>query len=174
MRLTKRGEGRPGSWLRVSGIRGGLPPLAAIRLAGTLRNDGRGSSKHRVSPGGVRTEQFQMSHDTSRARVSAEAPLELRRESGRLETPRRLVDRLTQALSELGVEHAFGLIGGANAPFVDALGRSAIHVTHCRHEGGAAFAATEASLVSGRPALVFATTGPGILNALNGLAAARW
>ncbi len=115
-----------------------------------------------------------MSHDTSRARVSAEAPLELRRESGRLETPRRLVDRLTQALSELGVEHAFGLIGGANAPFVDALGRSAIHVTHCRHEGGAAFAATEASLVSGRPALVFATTGPGILNALNGLAAARW
>lgn len=77
-------------------------------------------------------------------------------------------------LCELGVEQAFGLIGGANAPFVDALGKSPIQVVHCRHEGGAAFAATEASLACGRPTLVFATTGPGILNALNGLAAARW
>ena len=37
-----------------------------------------------------------------------------------------------------------------------------------------AFAAAEAHLVSRRPTLVFATTGPGFLNALTGLMAARW
>ena len=76
-------------------------------------------------------------------------------------------------LARLGVSHAFGIIGGGIAPFADALdGR--IPMVHCRHEAGAAFAAAECSLASGRPAAVFVTTGPGLMNALNGLVAARW
>lgn len=54
-----------------------------------------------------------------------------------------------------------------------ALLRSRIRVVHTRHEAGAAFAATEASLASGRPTVVFTTTGPGITNALTGLFVAR-
>ena len=82
-------------------------------------------------------------------------------------------DALIQFLSEMGVEHGFGLVGGPIAPFSEALLHSPVQVVHCRHEGGAAFAATEAYFASGRPSLVFTTTGPGLLNALTGLAAAR-
>ena len=85
-----------------------------------------------------------------------------------------VADALASALAELGVTLGFGIIGGAIAPFARSLARHAIRVVHSRHEGGAAFAAVEACFASGRPSAVFATTGPGTLNALTGLAAARW
>src|SRR5690242_20668033 len=81
---------------------------------------------------------------------------------------------LCQLLYDPGVRRGFGIIGGANAAFVDALGKSPIRVTQFRHESGAGFAATELSLAAREPILLFATTGPGLLNALNGVAAARW
>ncbi len=77
-------------------------------------------------------------------------------------------------LESLGVRRAYGLTGGPIAPFCDALGRSRIRALHCRHESGAAFAALEDSLASGDLCAVFATTGPGITNALTGMCAARW
>ena len=80
---------------------------------------------------------------------------------------------LVEILKDLGVEAAFGLIGGSIAPFAEALDRGAIDVVHCRHEGGAVFAAIESSFVRGRPVLVFATTGPGVANAITGMMAAR-
>lgn len=81
---------------------------------------------------------------------------------------------LAAKLSELGVEHAFGVMGGAIAPFFKALFESSINVTHFRHEAGAAFAAIEASLATRRPVVVFTTAGPGIANAITGMLAARW
>lgn len=81
---------------------------------------------------------------------------------------------LVSILAELGVERAYGIGGGALVPVADALATSTIHTLHCRHETGAGFAALEDSLASGRPTVVFATTGPGITNALTGLMAARW
>lgn len=86
----------------------------------------------------------------------------------------RVADQIVDMIARLGVRHAFGVIGGAAATFADALGKSDIDVVQTRHEAGAAFAAAEASLCTGRPTLVFTTTGPGLLNALNGLVAARW
>lgn len=83
-------------------------------------------------------------------------------------------DAFVEILAELGIEHAYGISGGAIVPFYDALSRSQLSVIHCRHEAGAAFAALEDSLASGRPTVVFTTTGPGITNALTGLVAARW
>lgn len=80
---------------------------------------------------------------------------------------------LAQLLVDLGVTTAFGVVGGGIAPMSDALNRSEIQVVHTRHESGAAFAALEASLAGGRPTVVFATTGPGITNALTGLFVAR-
>jgi len=85
-----------------------------------------------------------------------------------------VVATLVERLAELGVEHAFGVSGGSIALLFDALQESSIELHHFRHETGAAFAATEAHFASGRPAVVFATTGPGILNALTGMTAARW
>lgn len=76
-------------------------------------------------------------------------------------------------LEELGVSHAFGVAGGAMASVWGSLSNSLMQVLNFRHESGAAFAAVEAYFVTGRPAVVFTTAGPGITNALTGLFAAR-
>lgn len=89
-------------------------------------------------------------------------------------TEENVSDALVRVFKEAGISHAFGLTGGAIAPFALALSKGGIEIIHCRHEGGAGFAALEGYFASGRPGLVFATTGPGVSNALTGLAAARW
>ncbi len=81
---------------------------------------------------------------------------------------------LVDQLAALGVEQAFGVSGGAIALIFDALQESAIELSHFRHETGAAFAATEAHFATGKATAVFATTGPGLLNSLTGMTAARW
>lgn len=81
---------------------------------------------------------------------------------------------LVHALAALGVELSFGVIGGAISPFCRALASGPIQYLHLRHETGAAFAATEASLATRRPTVVFTTAGPGLTNALTGISAARW
>lgn len=85
-----------------------------------------------------------------------------------------VAEAVVKILEEIGVEYAFGVSGGAIAPIWAALHRSSIKTLHFRHEAGAAFAATEAYFASDRPVVIFATTGPGITNALTGLLAARW
>ncbi len=85
----------------------------------------------------------------------------------------RVVDAFVDLLVHLGGKHAFGCTGGAVALLCEALARSSLQVVQCRHESGAAFAATEAYFASGNVSIVFTTSGPSILNALNGLMAAR-
>src|SRR5262245_61514180 len=85
----------------------------------------------------------------------------------------RVADVLVGLLADMGVTTAFGVIGGGIASIADAIHRSCIRMIHTRHESGAAFAAAEASLASGRPTVVLATTGPGITNTLTGLFVAR-
>ncbi len=89
-------------------------------------------------------------------------------------TQNSVASALVAQLAELGIEEAFGVIGGAIGVLFDALEDSPIQIRHFRHESGAAFAAAEAHFASGKPTAVFSTTGPGILNALTGLTAARW
>ncbi len=84
------------------------------------------------------------------------------------------VDALVRHLVALKIERAFGVSGGAIARLYDALAASPIEIHHFRHESGAAFAAAEAYFASGKPTAVFSTTGPGILNALTGITAAKW
>jgi len=91
------------------------------------------------------------------------------------QTESTLASALVRHLAALGIEEAFGVSGGAIALLFDALAEhETIQVRHCRHETGAAFAAAEAHFATGKPTLVFTTTGPGILNVLTGLMAARW
>lgn len=85
----------------------------------------------------------------------------------------RVVDALVDLFRQLGVRRAFGVSGGAIAAFWAAVTSGGLQVVHFRHESGAAFAATEASLATGEPVVVFVTTGPGLTNALTGMLAAR-
>ncbi|HEY1955561.1 MAG TPA: thiamine pyrophosphate-binding protein [Polyangiaceae bacterium] len=85
----------------------------------------------------------------------------------------RVVDVFVRLLEGLGVTHAFGCTGGTIALFCEALAQSNVQVAQCRHESGAAFAAAEAFFATGHVTVVFTTSGPSILNALNGLMAAR-
>jgi acetolactate synthase-1/2/3 large subunit len=85
-----------------------------------------------------------------------------------------VADGLARVLASAGVERAFGILGGAVAPFCEALVRSQIDIVHFRSETGAAFAAMESYFADGRPVVVFATTGPGLISALNGIIASRW
>ena len=83
-----------------------------------------------------------------------------------------VAEGLAEALRALGVRHAYGVCGGAQALLWAALSKHH-DLLHFRHESGAAFAAIEAHFAGGRPVVVFTTTGPGITNALTGLLAAR-
>ena len=85
-----------------------------------------------------------------------------------------VAEGVVHMLAELGVKSAFGVSGGAIGPIWATLEQSPIEVLHFRHEGGACFAAAESYFANGRPVVAFATTGPGITNALTGLFAAKW
>lgn len=85
-----------------------------------------------------------------------------------------VVHAFVALLREMGVSDAYGVMGGAVAPFLRALYESGLRLIHFRHEGGAAFAAVETSLSARRPVVVFTTAGPGLANALVGMLAARW
>ncbi|MEM9553943.1 MAG: thiamine pyrophosphate-dependent enzyme [Acidobacteriota bacterium] len=103
---------------------------------------------------------------------SLDAPEPERRTETRPEVS--AVAALVGILERAGIDEAFGVSGGAIALLFDAFAESRIALRHFRHESGAAFAATECHFASGRPTAVFATTGPGLLNALTGMSAARW
>ncbi len=93
------------------------------------------------------------------------------------EDPRRevsVVSAFVEQIHGLGIEQAFGVSGGAIALLFDAIVESDVELRHFRHETGAAFAAAEANFASKKPTMVFATTGPGVLNAITGMTAARW
>ena len=86
--------------------------------------------------------------------------------------PSTVAEGLASSLRGMGVAHALGVCGGAQALLWAAFSKY-LDVLHFRHESGAAFAATEAHFASGRPVVVFTTTGPGITNVLTGTLAAR-
>src|SRR6185436_9799219 len=79
---------------------------------------------------------------------------------------------VVEMLAETGVEIVFGLPGGAISPVHDALLDSRLRVVTTRHESGAMFAAAGYARATGRLAVVAVTSGPGVLNALTGLATA--
>jgi acetolactate synthase I/II/III large subunit len=67
-----------------------------------------------------------------------------------------------------------GVPGGANLPLYDALSQSrTIRHVLARHEQGAGFIAQGIARVSGKPAVCFATSGPGATNILTAIADAR-
>ena len=79
-------------------------------------------------------------------------------------------DAVVRALENAGVDHLFGVQGGAIMPVYDALYYSDMtHVTMA-HEQGAAHAADAYGIVSGDPGVCMATSGPGATNLVTGIA----
>jgi acetolactate synthase-1/2/3 large subunit len=81
---------------------------------------------------------------------------------------------LGEALRAMGIQYAFGIVGGGVAHLVSGLSRAGIKLIHVRHESAAAFMALESYIATGVPGLVFTTTGPGLTNALTGIVASSW
>src|SRR2546430_16009455 len=75
-----------------------------------------------------------------------------------------------RALEAQGVEHMFGIPGGAILPAYDPLLDSSIHHVLARHEQGAAHAADGYAQASGKVGVCMATSGPGATNLVTGLA----
>jgi acetolactate synthase-1/2/3 large subunit len=80
---------------------------------------------------------------------------------------------LVEQLVINGVQHVFCVPGESFLPVLDALRDSAITVTVCRHEGGAAMMAEAIGKATGRPGICFVTRGPGATNASAGIHIAR-
>lgn len=79
---------------------------------------------------------------------------------------------LILSLMEEGVDTIFGYPGGAIMPVYDALYDFDKEVKHIltRHEQGAIHGAQGYARVSGKPGIVFATSGPGATNLMTGIA----
>jgi acetolactate synthase-1/2/3 large subunit len=82
----------------------------------------------------------------------------------------RAADAVGEILVRQGVTHVFMVTGGGAMHLNDALGRQpGLKKIFCHHEQACAMAAESYGRMSGRPAAVNVTTGPGGINALNGV-----
>ena len=82
----------------------------------------------------------------------------------------RAVDAIMECLKAEGVEHVFGIPGGANLPTYDALYDAGIRHVQCRHEQGAGHAAEGYAKASGKVGVALATSGPGATNLVTAIA----
>jgi acetolactate synthase I/II/III large subunit len=82
----------------------------------------------------------------------------------------RAADALFEALRAEGVEHVFGIPGGANLPIYDALHDADLTHIQARHEQGAGHAAEGYAKASGRVGVTLATSGPGATNLVTAIA----
>lgn len=76
-------------------------------------------------------------------------------------------------LEQEGITQIAGIPGGANLPLYDALYTSSIEHILARHEQGAGFIAQGMARATGKPAVCFATSGPGATNLITALADAK-
>ncbi len=81
-------------------------------------------------------------------------------------------EAILQCLIEEGVDTIFGYPGGAIMPVYDKLMdfEDKLHHYLTRHEQGAAHAAQAYAMVTGKPGICFATSGPGATNLVTGIA----
>lgn len=81
---------------------------------------------------------------------------------------------IIELLERQGIRQIAGIPGGANLPMYDALSKSG-NIRHilARHEQGAGFIAQGQARVTGKPAVFFATSGPGATNAISAVADAK-
>jgi acetolactate synthase I/II/III large subunit len=101
--------------------------------------------------------------------LAPRSPIELESRLGKESAARRLV----QTLVARGVDTFFGIPGGPICPLFEAIRlTTGARLIESRHESHAAFAAALYYRASGRTPAVVVTAGPGITNAVTGIASA--
>ena len=75
-----------------------------------------------------------------------------------------------EALKAEGVEHVFGIPGGANLPTYDAIYDADLTHIQARHEQGAGHMAEGYAKASGKVGVAMATSGPGATNLVTPIA----
>lgn len=83
-----------------------------------------------------------------------------------------VADVAGRVLADLGVGHAFGVVGSGNFVLTNALRAGGVPFTAARHEGGAASMADAYSRMSGRVGVLSVHQGCGLTNAMTGIAEA--
>lgn len=84
-------------------------------------------------------------------------------------------DYIVEYLCEKGIHHFFGYQGTMIAHLIDSIGKNPKVQNHtCYNEQGAAFAAVGYAKASGRCAVAYATSGPGAINLMSGIADAYY
>ena len=78
-----------------------------------------------------------------------------------------------RALAEAGMRTVFGLPGGHILPLFDGARREGLRLIDTRHEENAVFMAAGWALATGAPAAAAVTAGPGLTNAIPGMAEAN-
>ncbi len=84
----------------------------------------------------------------------------------------RVADAVGQGLAKLGAEVVFGVVGSGNFHITNALIAGGSRFVAARHEGGATVMADAWARTTGRPGLVSVHQGPGLTNAMTGIAEA--
>jgi 2-hydroxyacyl-CoA lyase 1 len=84
---------------------------------------------------------------------------------------------LARSLKQHGVDYMFGIVGFPVVPIAFQAQRAGIKYYGMRHEQSASYAAQAVGYLTGRPGACLVVSGPGVTNALSGLANAqsnRW
>ncbi len=84
----------------------------------------------------------------------------------------RVADAVGQHLARLGAEVVFGVVGSGNFHVTNALIAGGARFVAARHEGGATVMADAWARTAGRPGVVSVHQGPGLTNAMTGIAEA--
>lgn len=84
----------------------------------------------------------------------------------------KVAEAVGRALHTAGVEQVFGVVGSGNFHLTNAMVAAGARFVAARHEGGAATMADAYARVSGTPAAVSVHQGPGLTNAMTGIAEA--
>src|SRR3989440_6887681 len=77
---------------------------------------------------------------------------------------------VAEFLAARGVERVYGLCGGHVLPIWDEAAQRGIRVVDVRHEGAAVHMAHAEAELTGRPGVALVTAGPGLTNAVTGIA----
>jgi len=84
----------------------------------------------------------------------------------------RVAEAVGQGLAKLGAEVVFGVVGSGNFHVTNALAAGGARFLAARHEGGATVMADAWARTAGRPGIVSVHQGPGLTNAMTGIAEA--
>ena len=79
----------------------------------------------------------------------------------------RAADFVAERLYEAGCRYAFGIPGGEVLTLIDALRKAGIEFVLAKHENSAGFMAEGVMHVTGAPAILVTTLGPGAMNGVN-------